>query len=103
TVARGAADVLAGRQVACRRGRAARAGIIRRVWIDTHCHLDAREFDHDRDAVVARAHSAGVVRLVLPAVDAASFDVVRELAHRHDLAYALGIHPLATGAASEHD
>jgi TatD DNase family protein len=73
------------------------------MWIDTHCHLDAREFDHDRDAVVARARSAGVRRLVLPAVDAANFDVVRDLAHRHDLAYALGIHPMATGAAHEED
>jgi len=73
------------------------------MWIDTHCHLDAREFDHDREAVVARARSAGVARLVLPAVDAASFEVVRALAHRHDLAYALGIHPLATGAAADED
>ncbi|HUP09981.1 MAG TPA: TatD family hydrolase [Caldimonas sp.] len=73
------------------------------MWIDTHCHLDAREFDRDRDGVVARARSAGVMRLVLPAVDAASFEVVRGLAHRHDLAYALGIHPMATGAASDAD
>src|SRR4051812_25254096 len=83
TVARGATDVLTPRQAACRRGRAAgaaRAGIIGCMWIDTHCHLDAREFDHDRDAVVVRARSAGVARLVLPAVDAASFEVVHELA-----------------------
>ena len=73
------------------------------MWIDTHCHLDAREFDHDRDAVVARARSAGVAGLVLPAVDAASFEVVRALAHHHGLAYALGIHPLATGTAADED
>ncbi len=64
------------------------------MWIDTHCHLDAPEFDADRDAVVARARAAGVTRLVLPAVGAENFDTVRALAAQHDGAYALGIHPL---------
>ncbi|RXD60791.1 DNAase, partial [Xanthomonas perforans] len=27
--------------------------------IDSHCHLDAGEFDHDRAAVIARARAAG--------------------------------------------
>lgn len=70
-------------------------------WIDTHHHLDAPEFDADRDAVVARARAAGVGMLVLPAVRAAHFDAVRALAHRHGLAYALGIHPLCTGDAAD--
>ena len=73
------------------------------VWIDTHCHLDAAEFDADRDAVVAAARAAGVATIVIPAVDAGNFDRVRELAHRHDLCYALGIHPMCTGAAGEAD
>ena len=30
------------------------------VWIDTHCHLDAPEFDPDRDAVRAQARAQGV-------------------------------------------
>ena len=72
-------------------------------WIDTHCHLDAAEFDADRDAVVERARAAGVVQIVLPAVDAGNFARVRELAHRHDLSYALGIHPMCTDRAADGD
>jgi TatD DNase family protein len=71
------------------------------AWIDTHCHLDAAEFDADRDAVRARAASAGVLHCVLPAVEPGNFDAVRELAHRHGDSYALGIHPLATGRAPD--
>jgi len=73
------------------------------VWIDTHCHLDAAEFDADRDAVVARARAAGVAEIVIPAVAVANFERVRELAHRHRLAYALGIHPMCTDAAGDAD
>ena len=73
------------------------------MWIDSHCHLDAPEFDTDRDAVAAAARAAGVALLVLPAVHAANFDAVRALAHRHGAAYALGIHPLCVGAAVETD
>ncbi len=65
------------------------------MWIDTHCHLDAAEFDADRDAVVERAAAAGVHRMVIPAVDVAGFGRVAQCAHRYRFAYALGIHPLA--------
>ncbi len=73
------------------------------AWIDTHCHLDAAEFDADRDAVVARARAAGVVQIVLPAVDVGNFARVRELAHRYRLSYALGIHPMCTDRAADGD
>jgi len=73
------------------------------MWIDTHCHLDAPEFDPDRDAVAARALAAGVSLLVLPAVEAAHFEAVRELAHRTGNAYALGIHPLYVERAHDDD
>jgi TatD DNase family protein len=73
------------------------------MWIDSHCHLDAPEFDADRDAVVQRAHAAGVTRLVLPAVAAAQFDTVRALAHQHGCAYALGLHPLYVHQAQAGD
>lgn len=72
-------------------------------WVDSHCHLDAPEFDADRDAVVARARAAGVTMQVLPAVHLAGFDAVRALAHQYGLAYALGIHPLAVDRAADED
>lgn len=72
-------------------------------WVDTHCHLDAPEFDADRDAVVDRARAAGVVQCVLPAVAAPHFDGVRALAHRHGFGYALGIHPLWVAQAADDD
>ncbi|MBT9490499.1 MAG: TatD family hydrolase [Rubrivivax sp.] len=73
------------------------------MWIDTHCHLDAPEFDADRGAVVAAARTAGVRLLVLPAVAADHFDTVRQLAHQHGLAYALGLHPLWLAHAEDSD
>jgi TatD DNase family protein len=73
------------------------------LWIDTHCHLDAAEFDADRAAVVARARALGVCQMVLPAVERGNFETVRALAHGHGFAYALGIHPLFTPAAAEAD
>lgn len=76
------------------------------VWIDTHCHLD--EFA-DRggaalaDAERARAAQAGVAHCVLPAVELANLQAVRDLAHRHGDSYALGIHPLFTPVAGDED
>lgn len=73
------------------------------TWIDTHCHLDAPEFNADRAAVLQRARAAGVGMQVLPAVMAAHFDTVRALAHAEGLAYALGIHPLYVDRSADDD
>jgi TatD DNase family protein len=73
------------------------------AWIDTHCHLDAPEFDADRAEVAARARAAGVGLMVLPAVHARDFEALRRLAHEHDAAYALGIHPLYVDQSDDAD
>lgn len=74
------------------------------MWIDSHCHLDASEFDADRDAVTRDAQQASVSRIVIPSVGRMNFTIVRELAHRTPGgAYALGIHPLFTPHAQEAD
>ena len=72
--------------------------------IDTHCHLDAREFDTDRDAVVAAAREAGVTTLILPSVEVSGFPAVRACCQRYPGCHpAYGIHPLYVGAAREDD
>lgn len=72
-------------------------------WIDTHCHLDAAEFDADRAAMFQRGRDAGVATCVLPAIDVHNFDAVRALAHAQGVVYALGIHPLRVPHAAESD
>ena len=75
------------------------------MWIDTHCHLDAREFDTDRAGVIADAVAAGISGIVLPAVAVSNFDAVRALAAEEGsrCVYALGIHPLCTPGAGQAD
>ena len=72
-------------------------------WIDTHCHLDAPELIDDIVAIRALAHERGVAHCVIPAVKVQNFDTVRELAHRLGDSYALGIHPLCSGEATDAD
>lgn len=62
---------------------------------DSHCHLDAGEFDADRDQVLARARAAGVDRQLVPAVDRASWDAIAALcAADPGLRPAWGLHPM---------
>lgn len=72
-------------------------------WIDTHCHLDAREFAADGDAVRERARARGVGHIVVPAVDVHNFAAVAALARRNGDSYALGIHPLCSAGAGAAD
>ena len=72
------------------------------VLVDTHCHLDAAEFDADRDAVLTSARAAGVGAFVVPAIAPANFAAVQALAAAApDVVYALGIHPLALGETGD--
>ncbi|MEB5528243.1 hydrolase TatD, partial [Vibrio cholerae] len=34
--------------------------------IDTHAHVYASEFDHDRDEVIARAREVGIEKILMP-------------------------------------
>nr|WP_269670690.1 TatD family hydrolase [Stenotrophomonas sp. SY1] len=63
--------------------------------IDSHCHLDADEFDLDRDAVLSRAQAAGVGMQIVPAVTAASWPKLKQTcAAASGLHPAYGLHPM---------
>jgi TatD DNase family protein len=77
-------------------------------WVDTHCHLDAPEFEKNLSQVIHAAAQNGVKAILLPAVKVADSDHVRELAsqyaqHIPGLVYTLGIHPLFIAQAKESD
>lgn len=64
------------------------------MLIDTHCHLDFKDFDTDRDAVLERARAAGVGRIidVGSSIEGSRRAVV--LAEKYDMVYAsVGVHP----------
>ena len=71
------------------------------MLIDTHCHLDAGEFNETAEQLAGQAHASGVEAIVIPAVCVANFDAVTQLGKYGG--YALGIHPLYVPDASEDD
>ncbi|MGB0721394.1 MAG: TatD family hydrolase [Gammaproteobacteria bacterium] len=68
--------------------------------IDSHCHLDDPRLDASRDAVLERARAAGVRAIVVPGVEAASWQRTRQCCARAPggmvLLPAYGLHPYFT-------
>ena len=64
------------------------------MLIDSHCHLDFPDFADEIDAVVARAHAAGVARMITISTRADRFAVISGLAERFDSVFCtVGTHP----------
>jgi len=75
------------------------------MFVDSHAHLDGKQFDSDREQVIARAREAGVRTMVAigngdgpPNLDAGVL-----LADKYPFLYAtIGIHPHEARLASDH-
>jgi TatD DNase family protein len=64
------------------------------VFFDTHAHLDHPDFTPDFDQVIARAHAAGIIKIVSIGTDLASSLRAIKLAEEHAGIYAVaGWHP----------
>lgn len=73
-------------------------------FIDTHCHLDASEFDEDREQILLDTIASGVNMIVVPAVTPMNYAQVTELSTRHaHCCYALGMHPMYVDQFSPSD
>jgi len=65
------------------------------MFIDTHCHLNFKEFDPDRAMVIGNAKKAGVKKFICPGVDRFSSHQAVLLTEKNpDVIYAaVGFHP----------
>ena len=63
---------------------------------DSHCHLDFPDFGGDTAGLVARAHAAGVHRMVTICTRLRNEPAVRAIAEAHEgVFYAAGTHPMS--------
>lgn len=63
-------------------------------WIDTHAHIYAKEFDHDREDVLHRCAENEVKKIYMPNVDHTSIDSMLDLESRWpQCAATMGLHP----------
>jgi TatD DNase family protein len=64
------------------------------MLIDHHCHLDFPELAADRDGVLARAHAAGVGRMITISTRVQRFVEILAIVEAHDTVFgSVGTHP----------
>jgi len=74
------------------------------MLIDSHCHLDMKDFDKDREMVIERARKEGIVHLVTIGIDVESSRSAVALARRYDfISAAVGCHPHDADGCGDED
>lgn len=64
------------------------------MLIDTHTHLDAKQFDEDREETIARAVEQGITRMINVGFNRETIPTTMKLAENYDFIYAaIGWHP----------
>jgi TatD DNase family protein len=73
-------------------------------WIDTHAHIYAKEFDHDRTEMLQRCEDSHVTHIFMPNVDHESIDPLLELESRSPICFAMmGLHPCSVKKGFERE
>ena len=74
------------------------------MLIDSHCHLDMKDFDEDRAAVMERARREGVVHMISIGIDVKSSRAALALARKyHFISSTVGCHPHDAEACTASD
>jgi TatD DNase family protein len=74
------------------------------MLIDSHAHLDMKQFDSNRDQVIDRALSADVGRIITVGIDIkSSLNAVKLTTHYPPVSAAVGIHPHNADNANKND
>lgn len=64
------------------------------MLVDSHCHLDFPDFEHERADIIARAHTAGVGLMVTISTRVRQFPRILAIAEANDSVYcSIGTHP----------
>jgi TatD DNase family protein len=67
------------------------------MFVDSHCHIDGREYDNDREEVIERAREAGVTTMLNVGTGdphSGAFERAVALAEKYESIYcAIGVHP----------
>lgn len=64
------------------------------MLIDSHAHLDMKDFDKDREKVLERATKGGLTHIVTVGIDLDSSLIALDLARKYDFIYStVGYHP----------
>jgi TatD DNase family protein len=74
------------------------------MLVDSHAHLEMKDFDNDRDRVIARALAAGVSHIITVATTIPDAQKALNIAQKNESVYvAIGIHPHEVKDISEGD
>jgi len=67
--------------------------------VDSHCHLDFPDFDGEHEELIARAHAAGVARMVTICTKLSALPKVQAIAEAYpSVFFAAGTHPMSVAS-----
>ena len=74
------------------------------MFIDTHAHLNARQFAEDADSVIENARQNGISSMIVVGFDRETIAKAIELAEKHEAIYAaIGWHPVDAVTCTDTD